>query len=259
MSRFFKSILLVFCAFTFLSATAQEDQTEVIKKWEDGEYKYFGEEYFAKTILIATGSKRRQLEAKGADKYEHRGLTYCASCDGLFFAGKDVVVVGAGNSALEAALQLLAYCKSVTILVRGENVRGDEITLDAIKKNPNANIIFNCEAIEVLGDNNVRSLRYKNRISNEEYELQTEGIFIEIGQIPNTEIFRNLVKLNSSNKIEIDLKNNQTSKSGVWAAGDCTDILYCSFKVYCQHRRWHQKHRRGATSSNLYYISLHIQ
>jgi alkyl hydroperoxide reductase subunit F len=206
----------------------KEKVLEVSKLPEQNIFKVktFKNEFFSKTILITTGSKRRQLEAIGADKYEHKGLTYCASCDGLFFAGKDVVVIGAGNSALEAALQLLAYCKTVTILVRGENIRGDEITLEAIKKNANAKIILNAEVTEVLGDVKVHSLKYKDKNSNTENVMQTEGIFVEIGQIPNTEIFKNLVNINTSGKIEIDLKNNQTSQNGVWAAGDCTNILY---------------------------------
>jgi alkyl hydroperoxide reductase subunit F len=185
-----------------------------------------GKEFLSKAILYTTGSKRRQLEAIGAKEYEHKGLTYCASCDGLFFTGKDVAVIGAGNSALESALQLLAYCKSVKILVRGENIRGDEITLEAIKKNPNAEIIFNAETTEVGGDKTVKFLKYKNRLSSEIKNLDVEGIFIEIGQIPNTDLLKNIVNIDSFGKIEIDFKNNQTSQKGIWAAGDCTNILY---------------------------------
>jgi alkyl hydroperoxide reductase subunit F len=185
-----------------------------------------GKEFLSKTILFTTGSKRRELNAIGAKEFEHKGLTYCASCDGLFFAGKDVVVIGAGNSALESVLQLLAYCKSVKILVRGENIRGDEITLEAIKKNPNAEIIFNSETIEVGGEKTVKFLKYKDRISNEIKTLDVEGIFVEIGQIPNIELLKNLVNIDDFGKVIIDLKNNQTSQKGIWAAGDCTNILY---------------------------------
>jgi alkyl hydroperoxide reductase subunit F len=141
-------------------------------------------------------------------------------------SGEDVAVIGAGNSALESALQLLAYCKSVKILVRGENIRGDEITLEAIKKNPNAEIIFNAETTEVGGDKTVKFLKYKNRLSSEIKNLDVEGIFIEIGQIPNTDLLKNIVNIDSFGKIEIDFKNNQTSQKGIWAAGDCTNILY---------------------------------
>jgi NADH-dependent peroxiredoxin subunit F len=185
-----------------------------------------GKTFLSKTVLITTGSKRRQLDALGAKEYEHKGLTYCASCDGLFFANKDVVVVGAGNSALESALQLLAYCKSVKILVRSENIRGDEITLESILKNKNAEIIYNSETVEVGGDKTVKFLKYKNIISGEIKTLDVEGVFIEIGQIPNTDIFKNLIKIDAFGKVEIDLRNNQTSQKGIWAAGDCTNILY---------------------------------
>lgn len=185
-----------------------------------------GKTFQAKTILITTASVRRKLEVPGAEKLEHKGLTYCASCDGLFFAGMDVVVVGAGNSAFESAQQLLAYCKSVTILVRSENIRADELTVEAVKKNPNAKILLNTESVEVLGDKKVEGLKIKNTQTNEEDILNVQGIFVEIGQIPNTEFAKNLVNIDKIGKIEIDPWTQKTSCEGIWAAGDCTNIRF---------------------------------
>jgi alkyl hydroperoxide reductase subunit F len=185
-----------------------------------------GEIVNSKTVLISTGSKRRQLPAKGADTFEHRGLTYCASCDGLFFADMDVVVVGAGNAAFESALQLAAYCKSVTIFSRTDNFRADEVTVEAVNKNPKIRILTNVEITEVLGDKFVTSLKYKNTPSEEEVELPIAGIFVEIGQIPNTDFAKDVCKIDSLGRIEIDPWTQATSTPGIWSAGDCTNIRY---------------------------------
>lgn len=185
-----------------------------------------GKTFFSKTILITTGSNRKTLDVPGAKEFEHKGLTYCASCDGLFFADMDVVVVGAGNSAFESALQLLAYCKSVTILVRSENIRADELTVEAVKRDPKAKILFNTESVEVLGNKTVEGLKVKNNKTNQEETLAVQGIFVEIGQIPNTTFAKELVKIDNIGKIEIDPWTQKTSQEGIWAAGDCTNIRY---------------------------------
>lgn len=184
------------------------------------------EEVFTKTILIATGSKRRQLPAINADKFEHKGLTYCASCDGLFFAGKDVIVAGAGNAAFESALQLGAYCSSVKVFSRSTIFRADEITVEAIKKNSKIEIVKNVQILEVLGDKSVTGVRYKNLISNDEKIMNTSGIFVEIGQIPNTDFAKKVCQLDSIGRIEIDPWTQKTNVPGIWAAGDCTNIRY---------------------------------
>jgi alkyl hydroperoxide reductase subunit F len=185
-----------------------------------------GGQYLSKTLLITTGSVRRKLEIPGADRLEHKGLTYCASCDGLFFAGMDVVVVGAGNAAFESAQQLLAYCKSVTILVRSENIRADELTVESVRKNSDCKILLNTECLEVLGEKVVTGLKITNTQSGAEETLNIQGIFVEIGQIPNTAFAKNVVSIDKIGKIEIDPWTGKTSCPGVWAAGDCTNIRY---------------------------------
>lgn len=181
--------------------------------------------FFAKTVLVTTGSNRKTLDIPGAAELEHRGLTYCASCDGLFFANLDVVVIGAGNSAFESALQLLAYCKSVTILIRSEVIRADPGTVEAVQKNPKAKIILNAVPAKVLGDKKVTGIVYKN-LEGVETTLETSGIFVEIGQIPNTAFAKDIVNIDKIGKIEIDPWTQKTSCPGVWAAGDCTNIRY---------------------------------
>lgn len=182
--------------------------------------------YESKTILIATGSFRRKLEIKGADVFEHKGLTYCASCDGPVFSGHDVVVVGGGNAAFESAAQLLAYCKSVTLVNRSDKFRADPITIDAVSKNPHFKILKNAVPKEVEGDKFVSSFTYTDTTTNKDIELPVTGIFVEIGSIPTTYFAKSLVKQNEVGHIITDPRNQQTSIKGVWAAGDCTDGLY---------------------------------
>jgi len=184
------------------------------------------EKYETKTILITTGSHRRKLEIPGAKEFDNKGLTYCASCDGPLFADQDVAVVGGGNAALETAAQLLAYCKSVTILNRTEGLRGDEITIEKLKKNPKLVIIKNAIPAEIKGASFVTSIIYEDAISKEKHELPIAGIFVEIGLLPTTDFAKNIIKLNKYNQIPIDPRNQKTEISGIWAAGDCTDTLY---------------------------------
>jgi len=195
-------------------------------------------EFLTKTILIATGSGRRKLEAKNADKLEHKGLTYCASCDGPLFADMDVAVIGGGNAAFESAAQLLAYCKSVTLLHRGETFKADEITVERVLKNPKMKALKNVELLEIKGEKFVEGLIYKparnashsdaggDKTTGTEIELKVSGIFAEIGQIPNTSFVKNIVPLDEIGRIKINPLNQKTEIPGIWAAGDCTNVLY---------------------------------
>ncbi|MES3031858.1 MAG: FAD-dependent oxidoreductase [Patescibacteria group bacterium] len=185
-----------------------------------------GGEFITKTILIATGSGRRQLVAKNADRLEHKGLTYCASCDGPLFSDQDVVVIGGGNAGFESAAQLLAYCKSVTLLHRSDTFRADEITVEKVLKNPKMKAIKNVDILEVKGDKFVEGIVYKDKKTGEETELKVSGIFVEIGQIPNTDFAKDVVSLDAIGRIKIDPMTQKTGTLGIWAAGDCTDVLY---------------------------------
>ena len=185
-----------------------------------------GEEFLTKTILIATGSGRRKIVAKNADKLEHKGLTYCASCDGPLYDGTDVVVIGGGNAAFESAAQLLAYCKSVTLINRSNTFRADEITVLKVLANPKIVAIKNADILEIQGDKFVEGLIYQDKNTGEQKELKVSGIFVEIGQIPNTDFLKNILPLDEIGRIKIDAWSQKTEVPGIWAAGDCTNVLY---------------------------------
>jgi len=186
-----------------------------------------GEEFSTRAILIASGSGRRKLDSKipGADALEHKGVTYCASCDGPVFSGQDVAVLGGGNAALETAAQLLAYCKSVTIIQRSAEFRADEITVEKVLANPKAKAIMNAEVVEILGEKFVTGMKIKTTPEGEQ-TLPVTGIFVEIGQIPNTSFAAGIVELDEYKRVKTDPRSQMTNVPGIWAAGDCADVLY---------------------------------
>jgi len=201
---------------------------EKVEKIDDG-FKVTtnkGESYEATTLLYAAGSVRRKLQAKGADEYEHKGLTYCATCDGPLFTGRDVIVVGGGNSAFETASQLSEYTKSVTIIDYSEQFFADAVTVEKVTSKDNITALSNAEILEVKGDAMVNGLVYKDRETGEETTLETGGIFVEIGMIPNTAMVKDLDVLTERNTIEVDPWTQQTKVKGFWAAGDCTNVRY---------------------------------
>ena len=207
------------------------ESCEDIRKSDDSsnnifEIKTNKDTYSAKTVLITSGSHRRKLDITGADKYEHKGLTYCATCDGPMYSDQDVAVIGGGNAAFESAAQLLAYCKSVTILNRSGNFKADPGTVEIVSKNPKVKILTFALPKEIKGDRFVTSIIYTDTKSGKDIEIPVTGIFVEIGAMPNTNFAKEIVNLNEFGHIIVNPKNQQTSTSGIWAAGDCTDGLY---------------------------------
>lgn len=186
-----------------------------------------GEETFqSRTVLITSGSSRRKLEVHGAQEFENKGITYCASCDGPLFSGADVAVIGGGNAGFETAAQLLAYTKSVTLLHRGSYFKADEMTVEKVLSHPNMKGIKNAEILAVKGEKFVKSVVYKDASTGEEHELPVAGVFVEIGLIPTTDFASGLVPQNEMRQIIIDPRNQRTKVDGIWAAGDATDVLY---------------------------------
>lgn len=185
-----------------------------------------GSKVIAKAVLVTAGSSRRQLEAIGADRLEHKGLTYCASCDGPLFSDQNVVVIGGGNAAFESAGQLVAYCKSVAIIHRSDTFRADEITVEKIKQNPKIRIITNADVKEVLGENFVSGITITHKDTNTDETLNISGVFVEIGQISNGGFLKDIVDVDQYGKVKIDPWTQRTSTDGIWAAGDITNILY---------------------------------
>ena len=185
-----------------------------------------GEEFESRFLFLGLGSVRRKLSAKGAEEFDHKGLTYCATCDGPMFTGKDVAVVGGGNAGFESAAQLLAYVHSVTLFEYGDKFAADPTTVEKLMQNEKFKAIKNAEITEVYGSAFVEGLKYKNRETEEEIDFPVQGIFVEIGAVPNTELVKDLVKLTDRGQIEIDPWVHSTSHPRIWAAGDCTNIVY---------------------------------
>lgn len=191
-----------------------------------------GKTFEGKTVLIASGASRRKLNIPGADLFEHKGVTYCASCDGPLFSGMDVAVVGGGNAGLETAAQLLAYAKSVTLIHRHAAFKGDAITVEKILAHANMRTMLNSEPVAVAGEKFVTGLTVRNKETAEETTLPVSGVFVEIGVLPNTDFTKDVVALDEVGRVKTDPRTQRAFGSdgrpaeGVWAAGDCTDELY---------------------------------
>ncbi len=181
--------------------------------------------YQVKAVLIAAGSKRRQLDVRGAAQFEHKGLTYCASCDGPMFGGQSVAVIGGGNAAFETAAQLLAYAKDVTLFQRGTTFRADPVTVEKVLAHPNMHAITDVSIEEIVGDKFVSGIRFHTPTAPSTI-LPVTGIFVEIGMIPNTDFVADTITRDEYGRIVIDPWTQQTSTPGIWAAGDCTNVLY---------------------------------
>ena len=179
----------------------------------------------SRAILIASGSGRKQLDVPGAAEFEHKGVTYCASCDGPLFSGQDVVVIGGGNAGFESAAQLLAYCKSVTLIHRHDTFKADAITVEKVLAHPNMRVITNASPTKIEGEKFVKSITYKNAL-DQEVTLPVAGIFVEIGMIPNTTYAKEAVALDDYGRVTIDPWTQSTTTTGIWAAGDCTNVKY---------------------------------
>lgn len=204
------------------------DRVEKIEKATDG-FKVLtknGKTAETRTVLICSGSRRRRLGVPGEDRLDGKGLAWCSICDAPLFGGKEVVIIGGGNAGLEAAIDLRPYASKIYILQRSGKLKGDPITQEKVLAIPGLTVIYNALTQEILGDNFVSGLRYKDALSGEEKTLEVGGVFIEVGNLPNSDFVKDLVKLNDYNEIVIDCRNQKTSLEGIWAAGDVSDVLY---------------------------------
>jgi len=183
------------------------------------------DEYEARTVLITTGSSRRKLDIPRAAEFENKGITYCASCDGPLFTDKNVVVIGGGNAGFETAAQLLAYTKSVTLITHSK-FKADPITIQKVLANPKMKALEYATPLEIKGEKFVNAIVYQDDNTKTTTELSAEGIFVEIGLIPNTDFAKGVLELNKINQIVIDPRTQASSVEGIWAAGDSTDVLY---------------------------------
>lgn len=180
----------------------------------------------SKTVLVTTGSRYKKLNVPGESDFEGKGISNCSTCDAPIFKGKDVAVIGGGNSGLEAVMDLTPYANKIYLLHRSEALKGDPLTQEKIKANPRVQIILNAETKEIFGENFLEGLRYFDKKSGETKELKVQGVFVKVGLVPNTDFVKDLVKLNQWGEIIVDHKTQKTSLEGVWAAGDASDVLY---------------------------------
>ena len=182
--------------------------------------------YDTKTVIIASGGRHRHLDVPGEDKFKGKGVVYCSTCDAPFFRDKKVAVVGGGNAGLEAVEDLLPYASEIVLILRSGELKGDQITQDHILASPKVSVIFHALTQEILGETNVTGLLYSDLEAGTEKTIPLDGVFVEIGMVPNTEFVANLLTMNERNEIVVDGKTAATSAPGIFATGDATDVPY---------------------------------
>ncbi len=177
-------------------------------------------EYQAKAVIVASGKRSRELGAPGEKEFKNKGLTYCATCDGPLFSGKDVAIIGGGNSALDAALQMVKIAKKIYVVNNAPRLGGDPVMREKVEGDPIVTVFNESRVTAVLGDKFVNAI--KIAVSGEERAVNVQGIFVEIGLIPNTDFAKELAK-NERGEIKVNSRN-ETNVPGIFAAGDVTDV-----------------------------------
>jgi alkyl hydroperoxide reductase subunit F len=202
-----------------------------------------GESFEGKAVIVAAGTIPRKLNVPGAKEFEGKGVSFCTVCDAPLFAEKSVAVVGGGNAALIAAMDLLHYAKKIYVLQHRQRFIGDEIMQEKLRKSGKAELIVNAETTEIKGEKPapnrtegsglgfVGGLVYKDLKTKEKKELAVEGVFVNIGSIPNTSFVKNFLKLNEWSEIIVDSQTMETSVKGIFAAGDITSVPYKQYII----------------------------
>ena len=207
------------------------EEVETIQVLDDIKIVEAGQnKYQTKSIILATGAKNRPLGLEHEEEWIGAGISYCATCDGAFYKGKDVAVVGGGNTALEDALFLTEYCRKVYLIHRRDTFRGEEALLEELKRKDNIVFLLKKNVIALKGNEKLQAVTVKNEecvskecgnsLCSKEYDLEVEGLFIAIGQIPNNERFASVVALDEKGYI-LAGEDCKTSRTGIFAAGDC--------------------------------------
>ena len=180
----------------------------------------------AKTVILSTGARWRNVNVPGEQEYKNKGVAYCPHCDGPLFKGKDVAVIGGGNSGVEAAIDLAGVVKHVTVVEFADQLKADAVLVKKLKSLPNVTIHVNAQTTEITGaEGKVNGLKFKDRATGAEHTVTLEGVFVQIGLVPNTEWLKGTVELSKFGEILIDAKGH-TNVPGVFAAGDCTNVPY---------------------------------
>jgi thioredoxin-disulfide reductase len=202
---------------------------ESVAKTDGGEFlvKTKKEELAAKAIIVATGKKYRQLNVPGAADFEGRGITYCATCDAPLFKNKTVAVIGGGDAGQDTANQLTKYAKKVYIINLGQKLVGENHQIqEKLWQDEKVEIINTCYPVEIKGDKFVKGLAYACNGPKEKKDIEVDGVFVEMGSVPVSGFVKELLKLNETGEITVDPKTNATSCSGIFAAGDVTDVPF---------------------------------
>jgi thioredoxin reductase (NADPH) len=202
-------------------ATKVDFTGPVHKVWIDDE-----KEIHANSVIIATGASAKWLGIPSEKKLNGRGVSACAVCDGFFYRGQDVAIVGAGDTACEEALYLSKLCKSVHMIVRRDQMRASKVMQDRVLNTANITVYWNSETDEVLGEDKVEAVRINNRITGEKTEVAVAGFFVAIGHQPNSGIFKDWLDMDEQEYIIAEPGSSKTKVPGVFAAGDVQDKIY---------------------------------
>ena len=180
----------------------------------------------ARAVVLSTGARWRSMDVPGEAEYRNKGVAYCPHCDGPLFKGKRVAVIGGGNSGVEAAIDLAGIVQHVTLIEFADALKADAVLVRKLESLPNVSVHVNAQTTEITGANGtVNGLSYKDRVSGEQRHVELEGVFVQIGLVPNTEWLKGTVELSRFGEIVIDAKGH-TNVEGVFAAGDCTTVPY---------------------------------
>ncbi|HZG71128.1 MAG TPA: alkyl hydroperoxide reductase subunit F [Chondromyces sp.] len=179
----------------------------------------------SKTVIISTGARWRNINVPGEQELKNKGVAYCPHCDGPLFAGKDVAVIGGGNSGIEAAIDLAGIVKHVTVLEFAPELKADQVLQERLNSLPNVTVVTNAATQEITGTEHVTGITYTDRETGEEHHIELQGVFVQIGLVPNTEWLEGTLERNRIGEIIVD-KRGATTMPGVFAAGDCTDSAY---------------------------------
>lgn len=176
-------------------------------------------------MILSTGARWRNVNVPGEQEFKNKGVAYCPHCDGPLFEGKDVAVIGGGNSGIEAAIDLAGIVNHVTVLEFAPELKADEVLQKRLYSLPNVTVVKNAQTKEITGDQSVNGITYVDRETGEEKHVELQGVFVQIGLVPNTEWLEGTVERNRMGEIIVD-KHGATSVPGLFAAGDCTDSAY---------------------------------
>jgi len=203
-----------------------EDVTEVDLKADPKRIIVEGETYLAHAVIIATGSRYRELGVPGEKKLSGHGVSWCATCDGFFFREQEIAVVGGGDSAMEEALFLTRFAKTVTVIHRRDALRASKIMQERAFANPKIKFRWNSEVSQILGDTKITGLRLRDAVTGEESELAVGGVFVAIGHDPRSELFAGQLATDAEGYLLVDQPSTRTAIPGVFACGDVVDHTY---------------------------------